>query len=155
MGETPPASRFETRQRNRAPRNKRNPLLIPLILVSVLALVTTGLYISTFIDRSVPEARFYEAVEACELDDSAEYISVEDDGESLIMASEGTEYYGAPIEDIACVLYELDVPSSIVNRFETTRALDGTQTGTWDDFEATWNYHPDSGANITITVVDD
>ena len=33
------------------------------------------------------------------------------------------------------------------------RALDGRQTGTWDDFEASWGYHPDDGINLVIEEV--
>lgn len=149
------APQYPTRRQSRRPRSQRNPLLIPLVLVSVLAVTMSILYISTFIDTSTQNTAFYEALEACDIDKDSRYISVEDGGESLIMTSDGTESPGASILDIACVFDELEVPSSIINRFDTTRALDGTQTGTWNDYEATWNYHPDSGANITITVADD
>src|SRR5690625_343613 len=125
---------YPRRNRERTPRHKRNPLLIPLIAVSVLAVVMSVLYGSTFIDRSSPEAAFDEAVELCVEEESSPYISVHDEGTSLIMTSEGTESAGAPIEDIACVFLFLEVPTSIINRFDTTRALDGTQSGTWDQF---------------------
>ena len=148
------APTHETRKRNRTRQKKRNPLFIPLILVSVLAVVMSALYAMTFVDRSTPETTFAEAVDLCEIDQNSPYISVRDEGTSLIMTSEGTESSGAPIDEIACVFLMLDVPSSIVNRFDTTRALDGTQSGTWAEFEATWNYHPNSGSNITITVVE-
>ncbi|OAV61533.1 hypothetical protein [Enteractinococcus helveticum] len=71
-----------------------------------------------------------------------------------MITTEGTESYGASGDEVACVLDELAMPSNIVNRLEATRALDGTQTGTWDGYEATWNYHPNSGMNLTITLVD-
>jgi len=149
----PPA--YQKRPRDRSTQQKRNPLLLPLIAVSILAVVMTVLYGSTFIDRSTPETTFTEAVQECDIDQDSSYISVEDEGASLIMTSRGTESPGASIFDIDCVLQSLEVPASIMNRFESTRALDGTQSGTWDQFEATWNYHPNSGSNITITVIDD
>ena len=153
MNQTKPESYQGPKKRVRPPQKKRNPLLLPLVIVSMLAVVLAALYTSTFIDRSSPETAFAEALEFCEIDESDLYISVEDDGASLIMSSEGTESWGAPIDEIACVLQMLDVPTSIINRIDTTRALDGTQTGTWDEYEATWNYHPNSGSNITITLV--
>ena len=146
---------YVKRQHGRSRPKGRNPLLIPLIAVSLIAVVMSGLYASTFFDRSSPETTFAEAVEICGVEEDSPYIAVRDEGASLIMTSEGKESPGAPIEEIACVFLMLDVPSSIINRFDTTRALDGTQSGTWDEFEATWNYHPDSGSNITITLVDD
>jgi len=33
---------------------------------------------------------------------------------------------------------------------ERTRALDGTQSDTWDGLQASWSYHPDSGINLLI-----
>lgn len=144
----------ESRRANRPPRPKRNPLLIPLIAVSVIALIMSALYFQTFFSQSEPDTSFAEAVEACEISDNSNSIEVADEGTTLLMSSRGEESPGASIGDIACVFVELDMPSSIVNRFDTTRALDGTQTGTWDVYEATWNYHPNSGSNITITVVE-
>lgn len=144
----------DSRQTNRAPRPKRNPLLLPLIAVSVVALIMSALYIQTFFSQPEPDTSFAEAVETCEVAADSNYIEVADEGSTLLMTSRGDESPGASIEDIACVFVELDMPSSIVNRFDTTRALDGTQTGTWDNYEATWNYHPNSGSNITITVIE-
>jgi len=112
------------------------------------------LYVQTFFDRAPTDTSFAEAVEVCDISDTSNYIEVADDGTTLLMTSEGDESPGASITEIACVFVELDVPSSIINRFDTTRALDGTQSGTWDVYEATWNYHPNSGSNVTITVVD-
>lgn len=144
----------ESRQTNRDPRPKRNPLLLPLIAVSVVALIMSALYIQTFFSNSEPDTSFAEAVETCEVAADSNYIEVADEGDTLLMTSEGDESPGASIVEIACVFVELDMPSSIVNRFDTTRALDGTQTGTWDNYEATWSYHPNSGSNITITIVE-
>lgn len=144
----------ESRRANRPPRPKRNRLLIPLIVVSIIALTMSALFIQTFFSQPEPDTSFAEAVDACEISDDSNYIEVADEGTTLLMTSRGDESPGASIIEIACVFDELDVPSSIVNRFDTTRALDGTQTGTWDVYEATWNYHPNSGSNITITVVE-
>ncbi len=148
---TPPD---EGRKYQRPRRQKRNPLLIPLIAVSVLALVMSALYLQTLFAQAQRDTSFAEAVETCDVSETSPYIEVADDGDTLLMTSEGDESLGAPITEIACVFVELEVPSSIINRFETTRALDGTQTGTWDVYEATWNYHPNSGSHVTITVVD-
>jgi hypothetical protein len=90
----------------------------------------TGLYGATYIDRSLPARAFAEAVQECEIDEATSYISVEDEGTSLIMTSEGTESPGASIFNIVCVLQSLEVPASVMSRFESTRALDGTQSGT-------------------------
>lgn len=94
------------------------------------------------------------AVETCDLTDSAG-ISVGDAGQSLTVQTTGAENsYGADVTDLACVLAELDASDSVMARMDSTRALDGRQTGTWDVFEASWGYHPDDGVNLVIEEVE-
>ena len=90
------------------------------------------------------------AVENCGLTDSAG-ISVGDGGRSISIQTTGAEnYYGAEVSDLACVLDGLDASDSVIARMDSTRALDGRQTGSWDGFEASWGYHPDDGINLVI-----
>jgi hypothetical protein len=35
-------------------------------------------------------------------------------------------------------------------QMKKTRALDGTQSASWDAIEATWSYHPDNGFDIIL-----
>ena len=49
-----------------------------------------------------------------------------------------------------CALDSLGVPERVQSHIGTTRALDGTQEDSWEDYSARWTYHPDSGMNITI-----
>lgn len=104
-----------------------------------------------------------EAFETC-----GEVGLVEDDGATIILEGYGdtlTELVGeddelhdamttlglASTEDQACVLNELEVPMSVASHMSSTRALDGTQTDSWDGYEASWTYHPDDGLNLTVT----
>jgi hypothetical protein len=48
------------------------------------------------------------------------------------------------------VLRELETPAYVTEQIGQTRALDGRQTATWGDFEASWTYHPDNGLNLVI-----
>ena len=82
-----------------------------------------------------------DAATTCEIKDDP-WITVGDEGRSISMQSEGEETVGADFEDLACVLLELDTPDSVISRIDSTRALDGRQTGTWDGFSASWGYHP-------------
>ncbi|TDW28941.1 hypothetical protein [Cryobacterium psychrophilum] len=90
-----------------------------------------------------------DATTTCEIKDDP-WITVGDEGRSISMQSEGEEAVGADFEDLACVLLELDTPDSVISRIDSTRALDGRQTGTWDGFSASWGYHPDNGLDIVI-----
>jgi hypothetical protein len=76
-------------------------------------------------------------------------LALGDEGRSMTITGAG-HYSGADIEDVACVLDQLDIPDSVVARIDSTRALDGMQEASWDDFTAVWTYHPDDGLNLII-----
>ncbi|MFI6575204.1 hypothetical protein ACIBFB_05340 [Nocardiopsis sp. NPDC050513] len=91
------------------------------------------------------------AVADCGLDEAPGAV-LGDDGHSLRLDGRGEEdQIGLDFADIQCVLDELDTPDYVMNRILQTRALDGTQAGSWDDFHATWSYHPNSGTSMTIS----
>lgn len=68
---------------------------------------------------------------------------------------------GVSYEEFICVLQATGISSADLNRVETTRALDGTQNGSWSsmggdaEIEAEWRYHPNSGASMTMKLESD
>ncbi|GGG58072.1 hypothetical protein GCM10011374_21080 [Kocuria dechangensis] len=110
---------------------------------------------STAVDSSTADVDFGStdietAVEDCGLTDVAG-ISVGDEGHSVTIQTTGDENsYGAVVFEMVCVLQGLEASDSVISRMDNTRALDGRQTGTWGDFEASWGYHPDDGLNLVI-----
>ena len=79
--------------------------------------------------------------------------NVLDEGESISFDTEGSEdFSGDDLSDVTCVLAALEVPDRVVSMMDQTRALDGTLDASWDDYEAFWNYHPDSGMSLTVYV---
>jgi hypothetical protein len=54
------------------------------------------------------------------------------------------------IEDLACALKYMDVPSYVVSMMEKTRALDGIQREEYGNFKISWSYHPDNGLDVVI-----
>lgn len=85
---------------------------------------------------------------------AAEYCHVEshvgDDG-SVSFDTKGEEdARGDNIEAVSCFLSATDMPDSLFERLDHTRALDGTQSASWDRFEVTWSYHPDSGLFLVV-----
>lgn len=56
---------------------------------------------------------------------------------------------------MACVLFELKIPDSVVSRIDSTRALDGRQDAKWENYSASWGYHPDSGLDIVVEISDE
>lgn len=49
-----------------------------------------------------------------------------------------------------CVKKQLSMPKWAATKVEQTRALDGMVEAAWGSVSAFWNYHPDSGLNITF-----
>ncbi|MBW3090598.1 hypothetical protein [Bifidobacterium miconisargentati] len=49
----------------------------------------------------------------------------------------------------SCLLSELDTPDSVRTKMGNTRALDGTQTDSWDGIKATWSY---DGSSLDIVL---
>ncbi len=118
-------------------------LVIGLVVIPAIGNVAGGIISAT------KPSPITAATETCGVENS-QYIVVGDEGQSVSMDSVGEESEGAEYADILCVLNELDVPDSVLNRINSTRALDGRQTADWDNFTASWGYHPNSGANIII-----
>lgn len=129
-----------------------------MCMVAALAVgLVAGLFIPVELgggSSAQAQAAFEEAVDECAVT-SSRYIQILDDGSALSIDTEGEESAGATFIEAACVLSSLEVPDSIVARVDTTRALDGRQTGSWDSYEASWIYHPDDGLSMVIEVVDE
>ena len=92
--------------------------------------------------------RFERAAEACEL---APVLVVADKGKTLTLTTAGESGVSyTDIEDVACVLAKLEVPSYVVSHIDSTRALDGQQTDEWDGISARWTYHPKDGLHLVL-----
>ena len=92
--------------------------------------------------------RFETAAEACEL---APLLVVADKGKTLTLTTAGESGVSyTDIEDVACVLAKLEVPSYVVSHIDSTRALDGQQTDEWDGISARWTYHPEDGLHLVL-----
>lgn len=106
---------------------------------------------SSSTSTSIPgKTKIESALSECGISPADRNFDVGDGGYTLSIDGEGEEDSGAGITDIACVLFALDVSDAVVGRIDNTRALDGTQEGSWGDFYATWSYHPDSGMSMVI-----
>lgn len=96
-----------------------------------------------------------KAVENCGIE--AEGYTVMEGGAAIELDTKGDSLYDDGTRNYlaySCMLNELGVPEVTQQKIGRTRALDGTQTDTWDGMQASWSYHPDSGANVLIEVAD-
>lgn len=136
--QTPPANDV-------APKKSKRALVFAA--VAVLALVAVGGF---FVFGAAQSHPIEEAAESCDVEGN-----LQDEGSSITFDTEGAEdLSGDDYEDVACVLTGLDAPDRVISQMDRTRALDGTLDASWDDYEASWNYHPDSGMNLTIYEAD-
>jgi hypothetical protein len=80
-------------------------------------------------------------------------VKVEDNGRTLTIDTQGEDdFSGATYAEYSCVIDALDVPGSVRAKIGATRALDGMVTAEWNGFSASWNYHPDAGINMVISM---
>ncbi|KKI18725.1 MULTISPECIES: hypothetical protein [unclassified Leucobacter] len=97
---------------------------------------------------------FPNAAKACDF--TTFHYDTLDDGEAVEIDHAVMKYgEGLTATQVFCFLGELDAPASLEAKINNTRALDGTQTETWNHLKATWTYHPDSGLNLIVERTDD
>ncbi|MEU2199538.1 hypothetical protein [Isoptericola sp. NPDC019482] len=101
-------------------------------------------------DTEPGSAAFEAAYADCGPSDGLELV---DDGTTLALDAQGEEdFSGASYTTVDCVLGALEAPSRVTELMNSTRALDGRQTDSWDGVTATWSYHPDTGLDLLLTV---
>ncbi|RRS01649.1 hypothetical protein [Glycomyces terrestris] len=137
-----------------APPRRRNPLLVWVIVGPAAAFfigLTVGLTGNGSGGGAAADDDHFEAVkEACAVGSSD--VRVGDGGDTLSIDRAGAEEMpGATLTQYYCILDELEVPDSVRDRMDNTRALDGYQEAEFDGITVTWNYHPDDGVNMTFT----
>jgi hypothetical protein len=123
------------------------------MIFGVTALLALAIGVIAALSNKKDEADSVSLTEVAESFDSP-YIEVEDAGKTLIIDGEGEESTGAEMVDEALALALLDIPSSVSGRMDNTRALDGMQTASWGNYEASWTYHPDEGLDVVVTEAD-
>jgi len=143
-----------------APKKKRNVGLIVGLVLAVAGLALGGYYALTHIgtnDTTTPAVAKVTTATVTKLQAAAVSCSLattpEDLGHTLTLRNVSAKEDPGPDDWKAteCVMREIDVPSRVTDHIGQTRAMDGMQTDSWDGMSARWNYHPDSGINITFT----
>lgn len=92
----------------------------------------------------------------CESSTSDDHISLGYDNMSLIIDTKPNDSYYSYEDEaltaIAVVNSQLGLPSSLLDKMSSTRALDGIQTQDCGDYTVTWNYHPDNGMKVIYEI---
>jgi hypothetical protein len=78
-----------------------------------------------------------------------------DGGRTLYLDMKGEDPGSGTLtwRQVECYLTALNTPEYVLRHMQSTRALDGRQSATWDMFEASWTYHPDDGLDVLIRQV--
>ncbi|MEV4384649.1 hypothetical protein AB0J68_02805 [Micromonospora sp. NPDC049580] len=126
----------------------RRRYLVVAAAVTILLAAGTSILFLTQRDSPLEEAR-----QACGAGRD-DWAMLGDDGNSLTLRSVGKERTGLKLEQLQCYWTELEVPDAVIAEIEGTRALDGRQSGEWEDMSASWTYHPDDGLQMIITLSD-
>ncbi|GAB3650373.1 hypothetical protein GCM10027591_07740 [Zhihengliuella somnathii] len=126
--------------------------IIPGILVGVLI----GAGLAGGIGGGSARAGITAALDECSMSGESPGVYVLDDGAALELDGSGTGAFSGGLEtsDQVCILKGLGIPESAFSRMSSTRALDGTQTTSWDGYQASWTYHPDDGLHVIVEPVD-
>lgn len=120
----------------------------PIIGIGAVVVVI-GIVVAT----SASGSKLPSALEACGLDGSSSGISLDSDNKTIYFDGMGEdEYDGVSYSDTECVLKELDAPDSLFDRIGSTNSLQGTVEGEWDNYKASWTYHPTNGLDLTLSV---
>jgi hypothetical protein len=118
-------------------------------MIVLAAVLLSGCSQVTDMLGNIGETKLQTAMKSC-ADTYSGYIEVLDNGKTLSIDGDGKEDQGAPVKEIACVLYAIPVPSYVISRMDQTRALDGVQREEFASFDISWSYHPDNGLDIVI-----
>ena len=77
-------------------------------------------------------------------------MTVGDGGDSLSLSM--SDYSEGKV--FTCVASEVDLPDSIRSKMESTRAIDGTQSDTWNGLKVTWSYQTGGYTNMLDIVIE-
>lgn len=98
-----------------------------------------------------PKPDIVKARISCNLE-GEQYAKLGDGGYTITL--QGNPKYQSDrlaASDIACVLDAINTPDRVIERMDSTRAMDGMQEAEWDNYSASWTYHPDDGAKIILS----
>lgn len=121
---------------------------------STLAALTLALLAATACGGEPPlQAAYDECHKVGEVDGApVDMVSLASDQKSLTIDSGGGGEISASIGMLTaqCFLNELEAPSGVSSKMESTSAMMGRQEEEWGDLSVSWSYHPDNGLNAVF-----
>lgn len=129
--------------------SKRITITIPVFVIMIIGDVLGILFlfgcVLNLTDTGQQQASVdFNAVEQkCNDEDDDTTLQVGDGGASLSLSMEDD----SDGKVFNCVASEVGLPDSVRSKMGSTRALDGTQSDTWDGMKVTWSYQTGGYSN--------
>ena len=156
LGEASPTATTIPQHSSNTPRKKRPYLLWGSVTAALIVVLAVGgtVYASKAAEQQQAEEleefranQFSNVAKSCIANTDA--FDIMDDGDSIEFPR-ATKLGQATSTEVFCFLKRIGAPASLETKIGQTRALDGTRTDEWAEFEASWTYHPDSGLNLLV-----
>lgn len=112
---------------------------------TVVAAALTALILASCAS-SPPSDGFENAIEACVPEAGSSDVRIEDGTQLRINNRGEQDNSGIPLDDVWCLLAELEVPEDIVDRMINTSGSDGDQTAEYGGYTVAWRYFPPTGS---------
>lgn len=120
---------------------------LPIILAAI-AIIGVLIYFASGQSKNKLE-KAYDAAGGYSL---YPYVTLSDDKQSIKgdtnPYNNDDDYASSGFQSIKNINESLGLPEALWDKLLRTRALDGTQTATYDDIVLSWTYHPDNGLEI-------
>ncbi len=102
-------------------------------------------------DPGSTEGTFESAMDTCSVGDDPSDVRIDDGGSELRINNKGdNDNSGIPLDDVWCLLAQLEVTEEILDRMVNTSGSDGEQQGAWGDYTVTWTYFPPRGLDVFV-----
>ena len=94
--------------------------------------------------------RFENSIKYCNLGTgSYSGVTLSENGDSLYLNGDGDEDRTTlKVENILCVLTQLETPQTIITRMSNTNSTMGLLEDNFEGIKVSWTYHPDNGLDI-------
>ena len=94
--------------------------------------------------------RFENTIKYCNLGTgSYDGVTLSENGDSLYLDGDGDEdRTNLKVENILCVLTQLETPQTIITRMSNTNSTMGLLEDNFEGIKVSWTYHPDNGLDI-------
>ncbi|HSJ72082.1 MAG TPA: hypothetical protein VLA29_10620 [Acidimicrobiia bacterium] len=118
---------------------------------AALAMVIASILSGCGSDPGSTEGTFESAMETCGVGENPSDVRIDDGTSELRINNKGdSDNSGIPLDDVWCLLEQLEVTDEILDRMVNTSGSDGEQEGAWGPYTVTWTYFPPRGLDVFV-----